>query len=97
VSTMAAVVSAGVAAVVLAVVRGEHAHVPRYVTVGRIAFLLLGVGLLRTDPGVAVLALFAAFLGRLRERSYADRFRARAEALAQYDGSAVECSIDHDV
>ena len=96
-STMAALVLAGVAVVILAVVRGEHAHVPRYVTVGRVAFLALGALLVPTDPGVAVLALFAAFLGRLRERSYADRFRARAEALAVHDHPAPRATIDHEV
>jgi len=83
--TIAAVVLVGATVVTLALVRVERAHVPHYVTVGRILFVLLGAVLLPGDPGVAVLALFAAFLCRLRERSYADRFRSRAEALAQFD------------
>jgi hypothetical protein len=83
--TIAAVVLVGATVVTLALVRVERAHVPNYVTVGRILFVLLGAALLPGDPGVAVLALFAAFLCRLRERSYADRFRSRAEALAQFD------------
>jgi hypothetical protein len=85
VGTIAALVLVGATLVTVTVVRGERGHVPNYVMIGRVLFVLLGAALLRTDPGVGVLALFAAFLCRLRERSYADRFRARAEALAEFD------------
>jgi hypothetical protein len=83
--TLATLVLVGATVVTMALVRVERGRVPNYVTVGRIVFVLMGVALLPGDPGVAVLALFAAFLCRLRERSYADRFRSRAEALAQFD------------
>jgi hypothetical protein len=85
VSTIAALVLAGVALATLAVVRGERGHVPNYVLIGRIGFVALGAALVPNDPGVAILVLVAALLGRLRERSYADRFRTRAEALSQFD------------
>ena len=84
-ATIGVLVLIGTALVTMGLVRVERAHVPNYVTIGRIGFLVLGAALLPGDPGVAVLALFAAILCRLRERSYADRFRSRAEALAQFD------------
>jgi uncharacterized membrane protein YccC len=85
VGTIATLVLVGATVVTMALVRVERGRVPNYVTVGRILFVLMGVALLPGDPGVAVLVLFAAFLCRLRERSYADRFRSRAEALSQFD------------
>jgi hypothetical protein len=85
VGPIAAVVLVGVTVTTLALVRVERGRVPNYVTLGRIAFVVMGAALLPGDAGVGVLALFAAVLCRLRERSYADRFRSRAEALAQFD------------
>jgi hypothetical protein len=82
---VAAVALIGATVTTIALVRIERGRVPNYVTIGRIAFLLLGAALLPGDTGVGVLALFAAVVCRLRERSYADRFRTRAEALAQFD------------
>jgi hypothetical protein len=85
VGTIATLVLVGSTVVTLALVRVERARVPNYVTIGRVLFLVLGAALLPGDPGVAVLALVTAVLCRLRERSYADRFRTRAEALGQFD------------
>jgi hypothetical protein len=82
---IAAVFLVAVVMATVVVVRRERGRVPQYVTVGRLLFVGLGVALFGTDPGVAVLALAASLLCRLRDRSYGDRFRARAEALARND------------
>jgi hypothetical protein len=82
---IAAVFLVAVVTATAMVVRSERGRVPHYVTVGRLLFVGLGVALFATDPGVAVLVLAAALLCRVRDRSYADRFRSQAESLARND------------
>jgi hypothetical protein len=85
VATVSTLVLLAASLATVRLVRLEWGRVPRYVTVGRAGLLLLGMALLPGDPGLAAVLLLAAPLARLRERSYADRFRTRAEALAQFD------------
>ncbi len=84
-SVFASVVLVLGAGATLAIFRHEAGSVPNYVPVGRLTYIALAAGLLVWDPALAVLVVLAGTLGRLRDTSYADRYRSRAKALSAYD------------
>jgi hypothetical protein len=74
----------GAVATVKLTQREAHA-VANYVPAGRFVYVALAAALLAWDPGLAAIVMLTGVMARLRDTSYADRYRNRAKALASFD------------